>query len=126
MSERATPVVLVVDDSAVMRGAVCSTLQEMGLASREAQDGAEAWRLMREDRFDLIVTDLHMPLVDGLKLIKLVRGGGAHREVGIIVVSAEGTEADLRRAVELGANAVLKKPFERPQLAAAVARLLRA
>jgi two-component system chemotaxis response regulator CheY len=115
---------LVVDDSAAMRGLIRGALARAGLDAREAQDGAEAWRVLADGRFELIVSDIHMPLVDGLKLIGLVRAGGRHQRTPIVVVTADGTRDDCRRALELGANAVLKKPVEEHELAAAVTRLL--
>jgi two-component system chemotaxis response regulator CheY len=116
---------LIVDDSPAMRGVIRGVLARLGLEAREAQDGAEAWRVLAEARFELIVTDIHMPLVDGLKLIGLVRSGGNHQRTPIVVVTAEGTEDDCRRALELGANAVVEKPIEPDRLAAAVTSLLR-
>lgn len=115
---------LVVDDSPAMRVATRSALADCGLDVREAQDGAEAWRVLADDRFALIVSDLHMPLVDGLKLISLVRSGGPHQGTPIVVLTADGTREDCRRALELGANAVLKKPVAPDELAATVASLL--
>lgn len=117
---------LVVDDSAAMRGLIRGALARVGLDAREAQDGAEAWRVLADERFALIVSDLHMPLVDGLKLIGLVRSRGDHQRTPIVLVTADGTPDDCRRALELGANAVLKKPLAPEELAAAVTRLLTA
>jgi two-component system chemotaxis response regulator CheY len=115
---------LVVDDSPAMRVAIRGVLADAGLEVREAQDGAEAWRVLADERFELIVSDLHMPLVDGLKLIGLVRSGGPHQRTPFVIVTADGTREDCRRALELGANAVLKKPVAPDELAATVATLL--
>ena len=115
---------LVVDDSPAMRGLLRGALAHMGLDAEEAQDGGDAWRALADGRFELIVSDLHMPLVDGLKLIALVRSGGQHQRTPIVVVTADGTQDDCRRALELGANVVLKKPLQPSELAAAVTRRL--
>jgi two-component system chemotaxis response regulator CheY len=115
---------LVVDDSPTMRSRIRGALARVGVEAREAQDGAEAWRVLADARFELIVSDLHMPLVDGLKLIGLVRSGGSHQRTPIVVVTADGTRHDCRLALELGANVVLKKPIQEHELVAAVAELL--
>ena len=78
---------LVVDDSPAMRVAIRGVLTDAGLEVREAQDGAEAWRVLADERFELIVSDLHMPLVDGLKLIGLVRSGGPHQRTPFVIVT---------------------------------------
>jgi two-component system chemotaxis response regulator CheY len=115
---------LVVDDSPAVRGVVRGVLAGIGVDAHEAQDGAEAWRVLADRRYAIIVSDLHMPLVDGLKLIGLVRAGGPHQRTPIVVVTADGTRDDCRRALELGASAVLKKPVHAGELAATVATLL--
>jgi two-component system, chemotaxis family, chemotaxis protein CheY len=115
---------LIVDDSPAVRAMIRAALADVGLDVREAQDGAEAWRVLADARFELIVSDIHMPFVDGLKLIGLVRSGGAHRLTPIVVVTADGTQDDCRRALELGANVILKKPLDPSALGAAVTNLL--
>ena len=115
---------LIVDDSSAMRALIRGALAQVGLDAREAQDGVEAWRVLADEQFELIVSDIHMPFVDGLKLIGLVRSSGPHQRTPIVVVTADGTQDDCRRALELGANVVLMKPVEPAALAAAVAKLL--
>ena len=116
---------LIVDDSPAMRAVMRGALARAGVEAREAQDGADAWRALAHGRYALIVSDLHMPLVDGLKLIALVRSGGNHQRTPVVVVTADGTEDDCRRALELGANVVLRKPIDPDALAAEVTKLLR-
>ena len=65
-----------------------------GSRPREAADGADAWRKLAAGSFDVVVTDIHMPILDGLKLIGLVRAGGAHRGRPIVVITTEAAEAD--------------------------------
>jgi two-component system chemotaxis response regulator CheY len=91
----------------------------------EAGDGAEAWRMLATGRFDVVLTDINMPLLDGLKLVALVRAGGAHREVPIVVVTTEGAEADRDRAMSLGASAYLVKPVQATRVVETVKALLR-
>jgi two-component system chemotaxis response regulator CheY len=116
---------LVVDDSPAMRRQLGHALQRaFGCAAAEAGDGAEAWKKLAAGRFDIILTDINMPVMDGLKLVALVRGGGAHRSVPIVVITTEGAEADRTRAMALGASAYLTKPVQSQQVVEAVRRLL--
>ncbi len=125
MEGRETPSALVVDDSPAMRRQLSHALQRtLGIAAVEAADGAEAWRRLAEGRFDIVITDINMPVMDGLKLIALVRQAGGQRAVPIVVITTEGAEADRGRAMALGANAYLVKPVQSQQVADAVRRLL--
>lgn len=116
---------LVVDDSSAMRRQLCFALQRAGgLSTTEAIDGADAWRKLGAARFDVLLTDINMPVLDGLKLVSLVRSGGAHRSIPILVVTTEAGEVDRRRALGLGANGYLVKPVQAHQVVEAVRRLL--
>jgi len=122
---RDSPSALVVDDSPAMRRQLSHALQRtLGISAVEAADGAEAWKKLAEARFDIVLTDVNMPVMDGLKFIALVRQAGGHRAVPIVVITTEGAEADRGRAMALGANAYLVKPVQSQQVAAAVRRLL--
>jgi two-component system, chemotaxis family, chemotaxis protein CheY len=117
---------LVVDDSPSMRRQVCQVLAELpGLLVREAADGAEAWRLLAAGRFDILLTDLNMPRLDGLKLVGLVRQGGPRPAMPIVVITTESAGADGRRALDLGADAWLEKPVDPRRLVEVVRALLR-
>ncbi len=109
--------VLVVDDSASVRGSVSATLEHAGARTVTAADGAEGWRSLNAHRVAVILTDLMMPVMDGLKLIALVRGTpGPHQRTPIVVITAEGTDDDRARAMSLGANAYLEKPVDGEEL----------
>ena len=113
------------DDSPAMRRQLAHALQRaMGIASVEAADGAEAWKRLAEARFDILLTDINMPVMDGLKLIALVRRSEEHRALPIVVITTEGSEADRGRAMALGASAYLVKPVQSQQVATAVRQLL--
>lgn len=119
-------VALVVDDSATMRRQLALALQRVpGLSSVEAADGADAWRKLASGTFDILITDINMPTLDGLKLISLVRAGGPHQRIPVVVVTTEGAEPDRRRALALGANSYLVKPVMAEQVVSAVKALLR-
>jgi two-component system chemotaxis response regulator CheY len=117
---------LVVDDSAAMRRQLAIALQRVpGLKAVEAADGAEAWRKLTTGTFDILITDINMPALDGLKLISLLRAGGAHQRIPVVVITTEGADADRRRALSLGADSYLVKPVQAHQVVGAVKLLLR-
>jgi two-component system chemotaxis response regulator CheY len=117
---------LVVDDSPAMRRQLCQALQRAGFCTLEAHDGADAWRRLQDAAVDVILTDINMPLLDGLKLISLVRANGPHRHTPVVVVTTEAGEADRRRAQGLGANGYLVKPVQSDDVLAVVSALLEA
>jgi two-component system chemotaxis response regulator CheY len=117
---------LVVDDSPAMRKQLSYALQRvMGMDATEAGDGADAWRKLATATFDILITDINMPLMDGLKLVALVRSGGPHQRIPIVVITTESAEADRRRAMALGASAYLVKPVQAQQVVETVKTLLR-
>ena len=117
---------LVVDDSPAMRKQLCYALERLdGFSTVEAGDGADAWRKLTSAAFDILLTDINMPMLDGLKLVSLVRSGGAHARIPIVVVTTEGAEADRRRAMMLGASAYLVKPVQANQVVETVTTLLK-
>lgn len=117
---------LVVDDSPAMRKQLSYALQRvMGLEATEAGDGADAWRKLAATTFDIVITDINMPMMDGLKLVSMVRAGGTHQRVPIVVITTESAEADRRRAMALGASAYLVKPVQAQQVVETVKALLR-
>jgi two-component system chemotaxis response regulator CheY len=117
---------LVVDDSTAMRKQLCYALRRVvGMETMEATDGADAWRKLASGAFDIVLTDINMPLMDGLKLVALVRAGGSHQQVPLVVITTEGAEADRKRAMNLGASAYLVKPVQANQVVDTVRSLLR-
>ena len=115
---------LVVDDSAAARRRIAVALESLGLETVEADDGAAAWRYLQGAPADIILTDINMPVVDGLKLIALVRGAGPHRRTPIVVITTESGEEDRRRASGLGATAYLVKPAQDGEVVQVVRALL--
>jgi two-component system, chemotaxis family, chemotaxis protein CheY len=116
---------LVVDDSLAMRRRLVSVLQHLGAAlCDEAEDGAEGLKRFSEAEYDLVLTDLNMPLVDGLKLIHHIRAGDRRSDVPIVVVTTEAGEGDRSRAMALGASAYLLKPIQPARVSSAVKELL--
>jgi two-component system chemotaxis response regulator CheY len=118
--------ILIVEDSATMRSLLVSTLGELGAAAKiiEAASGFEALRLLPREPFDLILTDINMPDINGLELVSFVKGNAAYRAIPLVIVSTESSERDRERGLALGADAYLVKPFEPEQLRDVVASLL--
>jgi len=116
---------LIVDDSPSMRKQLFHALRRMGeLEAVEATDGADAWRKLAAARFDVVLTDVNMPILDGLKLVSMVRTSGAHRATPVVIITTEGAEADRDRALKLGATAYLVKPVQAQQVIDTVRALL--
>ncbi|ADO73366.1 response regulator [Stigmatella aurantiaca] len=104
---------LVIDDSLAMRRSLMHALQRLGgVVCTEAEDGAEGLKKFTQGEFDLILTDINMPLMDGLKLISHIRQTAENRKVPIVVITTEGAVADRERAMALGASAYLVKPVQ--------------
>ncbi len=119
--------VLIVDDSQAMRRSIVYALQRLDdLMCLEAQDGAEGLKRLSAERFDIILTDINMPVMDGLKLIAHVRGEDSpHKATPIVVISTESADEDRRRALALGANAYLVKPLRANVVLETVKQLLK-
>lgn len=117
---------LVVEDSPMMRQLLVFALSRVkNLKVTEADDGVDGLRKLANGRFDIILTDINMPIMDGLKLVKRVRTDPIHKDVPIIIITTEGAVEDKRRALELGANAYITKPIQAPQVIAKVKELLK-
>ena len=117
---------LVVEDSPMMRQLLVFALARIKRISvTEAEDGVDALRKLAGASFDLIVTDINMPIMDGLKLVKRIRSDDNHKDVPIIIITTEGSTEDRQRAMALGANAYITKPIQAPQVIAKVKELLK-
>src|SRR4026209_795932 len=90
----------------------------------EADDGVDGLRKLASGKFDIILTDINMPIMDGLKLVKRVRTDPIHKDVPIVIITTESAEEDRQRALSLGANAYITKPIQAPQVIAKVRELL--
>jgi len=116
---------LVVEDSPPMRKMIVFALSRIReLSVIEADDGVDALRRIASTRFDIIITDINMPILDGLKLVRRLRADDAYKDVPIIIITTEGAEEDRQRALALGANAYITKPIQAPQVIALVRETL--
>jgi two-component system, chemotaxis family, chemotaxis protein CheY len=111
------PNILVVEDSPTMRQLISFAMKRVQSAHViEATDGVDALKKLSSDKVDLILCDINMPVMDGLKLVSLVRGNPAFKDIPIIMVTTEGAEEDRKRAIAIGANAYLPKPIQTQEL----------
>ncbi len=118
--------ILIVEDSPTMRQLLAFALRRLENTDIvEAQDGVDGLRKLSNDHFDLALIDVNMPVMDGLKLISLVRGDENMRDVPIIVITTEGDHADRERALSLGANEYLMKPVQTGRVLALAKSLLK-
>jgi two-component system chemotaxis response regulator CheY len=117
--------VLVVEDSPPMRKMIVFALSRVKtLAVVEADDGVDALRRLAATKFDLVITDINMPILDGLKLVKRLRADETYQHVPIIIITTEGAAEDRQRALALGANAYITKPIQAAQVLKVVREML--
>ena len=105
--------ILIVDDSATMRQLLAFALKRIpGAEITEAKDGVDGLRKLMADRYDLVIVDINMPVLDGLRLIQLIRQEPQQDELRIVVITTEGATADRDKAMALGADEYLTKPVQ--------------
>ena len=111
----AEPRVLVVDDSVVVRRVLALTLRQLPeflyAEIEEAGNGAIALKKMAAGRYDLVMSDIRMPLMDGLEFVRRVRQEQGDAATPIVLISTLGSEDDVRRGLEAGATGYILKPL---------------
>ena len=117
--------VLVVEDSPTMRQLIVFALKRIrGFQIVEANDGVDGLKKLSSDKFDLILTDINMPIMDGLKLVSMVRNDPNYKSTPIIVITTEGATEDRERALALGANEYITKPIQTMKILETVKKLM--
>lgn len=117
--------ILAVDDSPSMREMVQLALTSAGFRVTHATDGEEALALARQHTFDLVLSDVNMPRMDGLDLIRALRAEQAYRHTPILMLTTDGSAEKKREGKEAGATGWIVKPFDPAQLIATMLRVLR-
>jgi len=118
--------ILIVEDSPTMRQLLVFALRRLkNVEIVEAQDGMDGLRKVSSDHFDLALIDINMPVMDGLKLISLMRGEESLKNVPIVVITTEGAAEDRERALNLGANEYLTKPIQANRVLSVARALLK-
>lgn len=117
---------LIVDDSATTRAFIRRTIGMVGLETdvvHEAGDGAAALGLLAHHPVDLVVADLHMPVMDGVELVRRMQLDTAMRSIPVLVVSAEPDAERLRQLQEAGVAGCVRKPFTPEVFGAAISQI---
>jgi two-component system chemotaxis response regulator CheY len=118
--------ILIVEDSPTMRQLLAFALKRLKDAEVvEASDGMDGLRKVTSDHFDLALVDINMPVMDGLKLISLIRSEESLKEMPIVVITTEGATEDRERALALGADEYLTKPIQANRVLAVAKGLLK-
>lgn len=117
--------VLAVDDSATMRQLVKMTLTRSGYDVLEAEDGAKALQKATADIFDLVLSDINMPVMTGIELLRSLRKLAQYKFTPIVLVTTESQVEKKQEGKAAGATGWIVKPFEPEQLLAVVTKVLR-
>lgn len=118
--------ILIVEDSPTMRQLLVFALRRLeNVEIVEASDGMDGLRKVSSDHYDLALIDINMPVMDGLKLISMIRGEDDLKDIPIIVITTEGASEDRERALGLGANEYLTKPIQANRVLAVAEALLK-
>jgi two-component system chemotaxis response regulator CheY len=118
--------ILIVEDSPAMRQLLVFALRRLkNVEISEAQDGMDGLRKISSDHYDLALIDINMPVMDGLKLISLIRSDDNLKEIPICVITTEGAKEDRERAMSLGANEYLTKPIQANRVLSVAKSLLK-
>lgn len=111
------PNILVVEDSPTMRQLITFAMKRISNARViEATDGVDALKKLSAEKVDLILADINMPVMDGLKLVSLVKNNQSYKDIPVVIITTEGAREDKERAMAIGANAYLAKPIQTQEL----------
>lgn len=117
--------ILIVEDSSTIRSMIISTLDPMGdYQFTETESGFEALKALPRDKFDLVITDINMPDINGLELVSFIKKNKAYKDIPLIIVTTEGSDYDIKKGIDLGADAYIVKPFSPGDLQDNVAKLI--
>ncbi len=115
--ERRSKSILIVEDSATTKALIKAIVEEMGdFNTVEAGSGFEALKILPTQEFDLVITDINMPDINGLELISFMKNNPRYNNLPVIIVSTERSEEDIKRGMSLGAMAYITKPFKAYEL----------
>jgi two-component system, chemotaxis family, chemotaxis protein CheY len=120
---------LIVDDSSVMRKIVERSLRQAGIEEmvvHEAGNGIEALELLRAGKMDLILSDINMPAMDGLELLRQIKAQNLAPGVPVVMITTESSEEHVRQAIASGARGYIRKPFTPEQVKERVLPLIEA
>ncbi|MBI4698843.1 MAG: response regulator [Nitrospirae bacterium] len=117
--------ILVVDDSNTIRTLIKSVIEDIGSVDIfEASSGFEALKILPQHAFDLVVTDINMPDINGFELINFIKNHDRYKRIPVVFVSTERKDEDIKKGMSLGACAYLTKPFKADELVDTVRKAL--
>ncbi len=111
--------ILIVDDSAAIRKILVRVLSQTGLtiaSLHEASDGLEALKILEDNNVSLVLSDINMPNLDGLELLSKMRASAKWKELPVVMITTEGSQAKVLEAVQMGAKGYVRKPFTAEQI----------
>ncbi len=119
--------ILIVEDSPTMRQLLNFTLKRIKEIDKilEAGDGVEGYKVLSSNKVDLIIADINMPVMDGLKMVSIIRGNPSYKDIPIVIITTEGGKEDRDRALALGANSYITKPIQSHHVTSIVKELLK-
>jgi len=115
---------MAVDDTASMRQMITFTLNSAGHNVMEASDGEEALKIAQENKFDLIITDINMPNMDGITLVEKLRELADYKFAPILMLTTESQESKREQGKKAGATGWIVKPFNPDQLLSVIENVL--
>ena len=110
---------LIVDDSSVMRKIIERSLRQAGIELSEvfeAANGGEALAALGRTKVDLILSDINMPIMDGLEFVRQLQGVAEAKNIPVVMITTEGSESNVMQALSLGAKGYIRKPFTSDQV----------
>ncbi|MFN3740135.1 MAG: response regulator [Thermodesulfovibrionales bacterium] len=117
--------ILIVEDSETTRCLIRAVIEEIrDFNIIEAASGFEALKILPQEKFNLIITDINMPEINGLELIRFVKTNPLYKDIPLIIVTTERGEEDRKKGMSLGASAYITKPFKADELKEAIKRVL--
>jgi len=119
--------ILIVEDSVTTRALIRAIIEEIGdFNTIEAGSGFEALKLLPTQEFNLVITDVNMPDINGLELINFIKNNSRYSHIPLIIVSTERSDEDRKRGMALGAMAYITKPFKAHELQEVIKRAIEA
>ena len=116
---------LIVEDSPTMRQLIVFALKRIPeLEIVEASDGVDALKKLPGQKTDLVLTDINMPIMDGLKLVSLLKSNPLYKDIPVVIITTEGAAEDREKGMALGARAYIPKPIQTSNLLKVVREIL--
>ena len=116
---------LIVDDFSTMRRIVRGLLKEIGYVNAdEAEDGSVALNLLKKSKFDFVVSDINMPVMNGFELLGAIKADAGLKHLPVLMVTAEARKEDIVRAAQEGAAGYIVKPFTKATLEEKVQKIM--